>query len=176
MLFLPKLAAAVIDGSKTNTRRIVRDGDRAVNIVIEYLPKRWRYEKAVHRGNRVLWETGRTYAVQPGRGKKALGRLLLKDMRRERLQYITAGGVRAEGIRRGFAIGGEWLGWHMPYVQGQHTFINPKWLKRTPEVKVVRRGARAVFACLWDSINKTRGTRWSDNPEVWVLVFKRVEA
>lgn len=27
------------------------------------------------------------------------------------------------------------------------------------------------FATLWDTINKTTGTRWRDNPAVWVIHF-----
>lgn len=33
----------------------------------------------------------------------------------------------------------------------------------------------AVFADLWDSINARRGFGWNANPWVWVLTFKRVE-
>jgi hypothetical protein len=31
-----------------------------------------------------------------------------------------------------------------------------------------------LFAHLWDSINKKDGTRWQDNPWVWVVEFKEV--
>ena len=38
-------------------------------------------------------------------------------------------------------------------------------------------GARASFMVGWDSINgKRKGCTWSDNPWVWVIEFKRVEA
>lgn len=33
---------------------------------------------------------------------------------------------------------------------------------------------RAAFAQLWDSINAPRGYSWADNPWVWVLEFKRI--
>jgi len=35
---------------------------------------------------------------------------------------------------------------------------------------------RLVFEALWDSINTKKGTRWEDNPEVWVLTFENKEA
>jgi hypothetical protein len=35
--------------------------------------------------------------------------------------------------------------------------------------------ARANFASLWDSINGSRAP-WSENPWVWAITFKRVEA
>jgi hypothetical protein len=35
---------------------------------------------------------------------------------------------------------------------------------------------KAEYALLWDSINgKTKGSRWEDNPRVWVLKFEFVE-
>lgn len=42
---------------------------------------------------------GHSYAVQPGRGKKSLGRIFVLDIREERLGDISAGDARAEGYR-----------------------------------------------------------------------------
>jgi hypothetical protein len=34
---------------------------------------------------------------------------------------------------------------------------------------------RKTFADLWDSIHTAAGTRWEDDPDVWVLEFELVE-
>jgi len=46
----------------------------------------------------VKWEVGRTYAVQPGRGKKAVGRIRITKIRREKLQAIRVPDILAEGV------------------------------------------------------------------------------
>lgn len=33
---------------------------------------------------------------------------------------------------------------------------------------------RQLFMCLWDSINEDRGLGWDTNPWVWVIEFKRI--
>ena len=33
-------------------------------------------------------------------------------------------------------------------------------------------GGVTQYAQLWDSINKLPGTRWTDNPQVWVIKFE----
>lgn len=35
--------------------------------------------------------------------------------------------------------------------------------------------AREAFGCLWDGINAERGYPWADNPWVWVVEFQKVE-
>ena len=52
----------------------------------------------VKRNGRTLWQVGKTYAVQPGRGKKAVGHVLLKSIREEHVQDKTDKDAIAEGI------------------------------------------------------------------------------
>ena len=72
--------------------------------------------------------------------------LLVKDMRVERVQDITAEDVEAEGVvwERRHCCNNEDCGATM--------------LER--------------FACLWDSINSKRGFGWDVNPWVWVVEFE----
>jgi len=80
---------AVLEGRKTQTRRVAKDGDE-----LRY----WdAYTPYVYSRGRRKWQVGRTYAIQPGRGKKALGRFLLTDIHKERLQEITIEDAVAEG-------------------------------------------------------------------------------
>lgn len=105
MIFRPKLAEVVMDGRKTVTRRLVSDNPRSP----------W-------------WEggcklvPGRTYAVCPGRGKPASGRVRVLSVRTERLgdvfgdtlsvyDYRRAGEVEArrEGFPTAIAFKLAWL-------------------------------------------------------------------
>ena len=64
----------VLAGRKTQTRRVVKAGQ----------PCRW--------------VVGKTYAVQPARTQRAVGRIRITDVRRERLGDITPSDARAEGF------------------------------------------------------------------------------
>ena len=75
MIFRPQLARAVIDGRKTQTRRPVK-GDQPCRYLV-----------------------GHDYAVQPGYGKPAIGRVQILDVREERAGDISHYDARAEGFR-----------------------------------------------------------------------------
>lgn len=81
MNFRPELATAVIDGRKTVTRRLCSDNPRS---------PWWRVECALR--------ADKTYAVCPGRGKPAIGRVKVLDVRIERLGYLTDAEARLEGF------------------------------------------------------------------------------
>jgi hypothetical protein len=103
-------------------------------------------------GSRVKYEIGRTYAVQPGRGKKGIARIRVTGIRSERVQDITEEDAIEEGCQRVFEL--EWCGW------GRRILLTES--------------ARERFCSLWDSIQPP-GRRWDDNPLVWVIEFELVE-
>ena len=158
MLFKPELCQAILDGRKTQTRRLVKSGEACRDGIT--ISRHWisRFTFMPPPGEKLLkwdyirpkWQVGRTYAIQPGRGKKAVGRLLLTGIRKEHLQEISCGGymyrsdIQQEGC---------------PFVNdpGQMGLDEVEW-----------------FIELWDSINAKKGTRWDDNPEVWVLEFENI--
>ena len=84
----------VLSGQKSQTRRLAQDSDRLWTVEQEGKAP----EKVLWRGDRVKWRTGRSYAVQPGRGKKAVARIRLLDIRYELLGHITEVEARAEGF------------------------------------------------------------------------------
>jgi hypothetical protein len=86
--FQPELAAAVMAGSKTVTRRLVSDNPRS---------PWWR--------ERCSLRVGRTYAVCPGRGKAAIGRVWITGATRMRLGCLSEAEARREGFEdaAGFA-------------------------------------------------------------------------
>jgi hypothetical protein len=65
----------VLSGQKTQTRRIIRPGEQ-----------------------RPRWNVGRVYAVQPSRRHKAVARIEITDVRRQRLGEITQEDAQAEGF------------------------------------------------------------------------------
>lgn len=144
----------VLSGDKTVTRRLAHLNDEGFGPVDE-----WGHElalKTVGRhindgGMRLKWQVGRTYAVQPGRGKKAVGRIRITGIRREQLQDISPEDVKAEGVRFNPDTGYEWL-----------VNCENEW--------------QFQYAVLWNNIHTKPGTRWEDSPDVWVLSFELVEA
>lgn len=84
---------AVLDGRKTQTRRIVKPTDIYVKHVVtgEIV--------AVLRNGRQTYTVGKTYSVQPGRGKKSIGRIRITGIRQEDVREISDADVVAEGFR-----------------------------------------------------------------------------
>lgn len=81
MNFRPELAEKVMAGEKTVTRRLVSDNPRSP----------W-YRK------RCALVVGRDYAVCPGRGKPAIGRVIVLDTVEEALGWLTDREARCEGF------------------------------------------------------------------------------
>jgi hypothetical protein len=79
--FQPALAQLVLSGQKTVTRRLVSDNPRS---------PWWRDGCAL--------KPGRDYAIQPGRGKTAIGRAEVVSVRRERLGDVDHAEACAEGF------------------------------------------------------------------------------
>ena len=154
----------VLDGTKTQTRRLWREGDYtwitpelgAVEPPFVRILEVSRHDSQDH--HRLRWAVGRDYAVQPGRTKKSLGRIKILEIRRENLQDITVKDVEAEGID---------VVRHMPLI------VPPGTTEERLDALALR-VAHGLFEALWDSINTKKGTRWADNPIVWVLAFEFV--
>lgn len=91
MLFKPYLAEAIIRGEKTQTRRLLPPSGCATVLRDGTITE-------VYRNHRLLWEVRKTYAIQPGRGKKAIARFHLLTIRLQPLQAITAADATAEGL------------------------------------------------------------------------------
>lgn len=81
MNFRPELAAKVMTGEKTVTRRLMSDNPRS---------PWWR--------KRCGFREGQSVAVCPGRGKHAIGRAVVTDVRMELLGQITEDECRREGF------------------------------------------------------------------------------
>lgn len=100
---------SIVTEMKTATRRVVKVEEKAVrgknNRII-----------AVTHNNRLKWQVGATYAVQPARGHSQVARIKLTRITSRQLGSITNAEARAEGFanRQEFfqtweAIHGSWI-------------------------------------------------------------------
>lgn len=86
MIFRPELAQAVMDGRKTVTRRLVREDNPR---------SRWHPDNAPKL-------VGKRLAVQPGRGKRAIGTVQVVSVTRDP-EFVPLDISDEEAIREGFA-------------------------------------------------------------------------
>jgi hypothetical protein len=161
----------VLSGRKTQTRRLVSE-NHTDDKTLAYDAMEWpdlrciippkkisAVFSGVYTGDlRIKWAVGRTYAVQPGRGKKQIARIRLTGIRQEYVQDITEADAIAEGIE-------------LPVnVQAAGTLAGAIQFGFDIGLR------RDAYAEIWDTIHTNPGTRWTDNPAVWVLEFELAEA
>src|SRR5690606_33116659 len=83
----------VLNGTKSQTRRIQKPWQALM-----------RFDRSGElfvcdtRTGRPQWAVGKTYAVQPGRGKSAIGRIRITGIREQDVREISDADVRAEGF------------------------------------------------------------------------------
>ena len=114
----------ILDDKKTATRRLMNPGEELLDN-----PRRLEVN------GRIKWQVGRSYAIQPGRGKKSVGRIKLLDIKKEHLGQMTTDDALAEG----FASLGEFQQtWNQ--IHGHYDPDLPVWVvtlvkEATPEEK-----------------------------------------
>jgi uncharacterized protein YhfF len=163
MLFKPELCEKILKGEKTQTRRIKKSGERFV----DYLPG----GKAVFTERRTKWVVGQTYAICPGRGKPAVGRIRLLDIREERVKDISEADAIVEGVDKNCP--GDWQ--NCPgCLDLKRCDAEGEYIRYPVELNESYQAFSAAesFLSLWNSIYTKPGQRVEDNPEVWVLVFE----
>jgi hypothetical protein len=162
-LVIFKQVKEILEDTKTQTRRIVKpdeDGNFG-DVVYQRINK---HNEIGRPFLRVKWEVGRTYAVVPGRGQPAVWwrndhwligyKPAWKPAAKKSHDELSAEGWQPLRIRI--------------------TAIRRERLWEINEADAEAEGVedRKAYSVLWDSINKRIGTRWQDNPEVWVLTFQ----
>jgi hypothetical protein len=167
IIFSGTMVRAILDGRKTQTRRLAphgKPGDRL------WVRESWRVcsrfdvhpPRSLHiitgdieylADGDAIQRSGRTR--HPLHMPREFSRILLEvtDARRERLQDITEEDAKAEGAMYHDGSGINHSGWRHDY-------------------KDVHLDARSSFARLWESIHGPGS--WDVNPLVWVVKFRRV--
>jgi hypothetical protein len=102
MNFTPDMLELVLSGKKTQTRRPVKDGERCQFAgYFDFGDERGGVRAGwglFDRNGRLKWSTLKTLAACPGRGKKAVARIRILDIQKERAIDISEDDARAEGF------------------------------------------------------------------------------
>ena len=120
MIFKNELCQKVLDGTKTQTRRLVKDDDFVVDWPMVCVFRKYKSGN----GSRLAFRENQTYAVQPGRGKHAVGRIGIVRIRKQALNAITHDDARAEGVGRSIAAFAEL--WDSIHPKGKRWKDNPE--------------------------------------------------
>jgi hypothetical protein len=95
MIFKPEMVRAILADEKTQTRRGTKKGEGLYVYGLVSAPG----PHYVSAGGPIKWMEGRTYAIQPGRGKPAVARFLLEQIRYcERAGAISEEDAHWEGF------------------------------------------------------------------------------
>ncbi len=164
----------VMDGTKTQTRRLVAMSTASYSaegfayrydqatLTNVYKPGHgfplgnYTIQEVYTESGRLKWRGEKSYAVQTGRSKVGIGRIRITAIRLERLQDISEADARAEGVKPYLT---------RRYIDGPRNYESPF-------------AYREGFRVLWDIVHaKSKiGTRWEDNPLVWVLTFELIDS
>lgn len=166
-LFTPENRAKVLNGAKTQTRRLWKPGFEIVQqdgatVLLD--------------GGRVRHRVGRDYALPVGRGK--FGTWLVPGGGMEVSNPLVVSGATSGAAARRFL---ERHGFLERRIRLLRLWQEP--LRDISEEDAVAEGceplpeatAYEAYARLWDSINRKSGTRWQDAPLVVVYEFELVE-
>lgn len=164
----------ILSGRKTQTRRLVKPGHHfqpevaydmeAVGPEGVYLRG---FSKQHPQWSRVHWAIGRTYAVVPKRGWSAVWWVNQLPPNSHKL-------LRQSVHKQSRAAFAE-QGWQPLRIR--ITAIRREPLQAITEADALAEGVGSVaeYAALWDSINRRKGARFADSPDVWVLTFEVVK-
>jgi hypothetical protein len=167
--FRERLAELVIRGKKTETRRLVREGNELIDGVM-------------YRNGRRKWYVGQEHAVCPGRGRPAY-------YRTDTLEFIYADIWELAKYYRepGYSMADEMSSHGYLPARLRITGLRQELLRAITDASILREGVACLWperdlsthdrrlrawVDLWDSTYKRSGTRWADNPAVWVIQFE----
>ena len=155
-----KQVDAILSGSKTQTRRVVKPGEGM-----------YKEALALTAAGNVKWAVGRTYAVQPGRGLSGL--MWIENWAEDTTEPDgTFSTVPVYKPNRALFTDNGWREFRI-----RITAIRQERLQDISEADAKAEGVADVeaYRALWQAINgKTPGARWDANPTVFVLEFELV--
>ena len=112
----------ILDDKKWATRRVMNPGD----VLLE------NPTRLVVNG-RTKWQVGKRYAIQPSRGKKAVGRIEITGIYQERLGQMTVEDALAEGFATLDAFQQTWIQINGQYDPNQSIWVVMFLKVATPE-------------------------------------------
>lgn len=172
----------VLSGDKTETRRIIKPNEMA-------FADDWGFNiGAVSVGNgesipassnlRTKWEVGRTYAALPKRGVPAHWFMWhFGDLERFTNPIEAAYTVLPDRPQLTVAQANKILLKHgAAQARIEIVSIHSENLQDISNESAIAEGVASIeeYRDLWQSINTRPGTRWDDNPKIWVIRFKSV--
>lgn len=102
---------------KTQTRRLVKSGQIANECILPGKSRDWINEVIAPVDDwrwKAVYRVGETYAVQPGRGKAAIARIRVLEIRHEDVRHISKADARAEGYASPLDFLATWTKMHAP--------------------------------------------------------------
>lgn len=165
--FLDRFIPQILDGSKTQTRRVLKPQPEA----------RWNHVGGsafcvgLHdRGDDCDGDVVLSCPYGTPGDRIEIARhhdivLEIVSVRVERLQNISEDDARAEGIERGK----DFPGWYRGPLDGDGAGL----AEAGRHFKIPTAFPKLAFRALWESINGAGS--WAANPWVWVVEFRRVE-
>lgn len=187
ILFSGEMVRAILDGRKTQTRRVVKGNPNHLHFspfackADDYHDEHGNQYSCPYgaRGTR-LW-VRETFALGPGYNGEPPGSA--PDWS---CVWYRADGKQRHKRRNPGARAGKWRpSIHMPRWASRITLeVKDVRVERVQDISydyAVSEGVRYdttpldAFIWLWDSINAKRGHGWDTNPWVWVVEFKRVK-
>jgi hypothetical protein len=160
--FQPELLAKVLAGTKTQTRRVVKPGEQL------WAQRDSRFNGGVFTAKRrAKWREGHTVAVIPGRGKHAVGRVLIKEIREDlNVRNISVEDVQAEGFLTREMFLATWIALNDPQLER----------KISRSIPVERRHDRGFVAQeVLDAIINDLPNRPDEFYRAWAITFELVK-
>jgi hypothetical protein len=186
---------AVLDGTQTESRRIVKPGEVAVKLYPGIPSDQTIYEVRYH--GRTKWRIFNTYAIQTGRGNPGLyykrtatglsvwdwdslpQSHMPRNIKTIPLDYIPGRilllEIRQEHLQDITEAGAKAEGCSCIVCGGSGLVPDKSGLHMWTCYACGNGGAIQDYMQLWNTIHTKRGERWDDNPAVWCLRFELVE-
>lgn len=201
ILFSGDMAKAILEGRKTQTRRVIKNPKRLEGLMLkgeegEWCPygklgerlwvkeafcyaKMYGYDAREDGGEFWYKATDSGQCEGPYKSSRFMPKwaariwLEITGLRVEQVQDISPDNIIAEGL--------ESMGWD--YAESSDgtgdkfmywsdpTKNMPKWC---PQNTTSCECIEDVFSWLWDSLNAKRGYGWDKNPWVWCITFKKI--
>lgn len=195
ILFSAPMVHAILDGTKTQTRRVVKPSKKGSDIPekskakigdVFWVRETWQHTKVlnlawddenygyVYKADGQPWDDYDWWKWKPSIFMpKDACRLFLEvtNVRVERLQDISVKDIKSEGVKISVTPNGN-LVYNLTKKNAEISFLND-WGFNKDNKPTERDIWLAHWASLWSMVNGRES--WENNPWVWVYDFKRIE-